>query len=104
LDADVVVTTEGDLARAALNMLAADPDHRPAVEAQLAGASPARFALAEIAITTAALTVLASGVDFSIQKDVQGRVTWSSHFHKPEIEAHTKPLVAKLCSYLGPAG
>ena len=59
----------GDLARAALLVLAEDPRHGDAVRTLVSGPEARSFVLGEIAVVTAALVVLQTRVKFSRDKD-----------------------------------
>lgn len=61
---------EGDLARAALLVLAEDPRHGEAISALVSGPGARSFALGEtVAVLTAALVALQTRVKFSRDKD-----------------------------------
>ena len=92
-------TSEGELARQALLVLAEDPDTRQAIETMAAAAeqSPQKFDFgASIAITAAVLFVLQTHIKFDRQPDGK----WSLQIEKkPTSDALMKDLVQKLISY-----
>lgn len=82
--------SDGDIARAALMLLAEDPKLRQKIEALAQGGAPDSFSaelLTDAAIVTAAITVLKTGVD--VKKDKDGK--WTLHLY-------TRPLDNKILS------
>ena len=92
-----VSASEGDLARAALLLLADDPQQQPILTALIDGPAPAQFGpVKNAAVITAVLLVLQLYVKFEYDKD--GR--WSIEIVKePTDKALLMPLVQKLLSH-----
>jgi hypothetical protein len=92
---------EGDLARAALRLLAADPATAPRLTALLDGPRPERFIDTNtIALTTAVLLALQLHVRIK-RKDGQ----WELLIEKPSMSGTVlKPLVDKLVAFLSRGG
>lgn len=92
-----VSASEGDLARAALLLLADDPQQQPILAALIEGPAPTKFGVLETAaVVTAVLLVLQTHVKFERDKD--GR--WSIEIVKePTDKALLMPLVQKLLSH-----
>lgn len=92
-----VSASEGDLARAALLLLADDPQQQPILTALIDGPAPAQFGpVKNAAILAAVLLVLQLYVKFEYDKD--GR--WSIEIVKePTDKALLMPLVQKLLSH-----
>ena len=90
--------SEGEVARAALLLLAEDPETAQAIEALVVGPSTRSFGGgAEVAIAVAAIVALQTYVRFSRGKD--GR--WSLVIQKKPTELELlKPLVEKLVALL----
>ncbi len=88
---------DGDLARAALLLLADDPQQQPILTALIEGPAPAQFGpVKNAAILAAVLFVLQLYVKFEYDKD--GR--WSIEIVKePTDKALLMPLVQKLLSH-----
>ena len=93
-----VSANEGDLARAALLLLADDPQQQPMLTALIEGPAPTRFGVLEtVAIISAVLVVLQTHVKF--ERDKEGR--WSVKIEKkPTDNSLLKPLVQKLLSFI----
>ncbi|NJM11384.1 MAG: hypothetical protein HC889_05415 [Synechococcaceae cyanobacterium SM1_2_3] len=93
-EAAAVAASEGDLARAALILLADDPQYQPILTALIEGPAPAQFGPAKTAAVIAAvLIVLQTAVAFERDKD--GR--WSIEIKKqPTDSSLLEPLVQKL--------
>ena len=93
-----VSASEGDLARAALLLLADDPQQQPMLTALIEGPAPTRFGVLEtVAIISAVLVVLQTHVKF--ERDKEGR--WSVKIEKkPTDNSLLKPLVQKLLSFI----
>lgn len=93
-EAAAVAASEGDLARAALLLLADDPQYQPILTALIEGSAPAQFGSAKTAAVIAAvLIVLQTAVAFERDKD--GR--WSIEIKKqPTDSSLLEPLVQKL--------
>ncbi len=93
-----VSASEGDLARAALLLLADDPQQQPILTALIEGPAPTKFGVLETAaIISAVLVVLQTHVKFEHDKD--GR--WSVKIEKkPTDSSLLKPLVQKLLSFV----
>jgi hypothetical protein len=93
---------EGDLARTALRLLAADPATAPRLTALLDGPRAERFIDPNtIAITTAVLLALQLHVRIERTKDGQ----WKLLIEKPSMSgAALKPLVDKLVAFLSRGG
>ena len=93
-----VSASEGDLARAALLLLADDPQQQPMLTALIEGPAPTRFGVLEtVAIISAVLVVLQTHVKF--ERDKAGR--WSVKIEKkPTDNSLLKPLVQKLLSFI----
>ena len=95
-------TTEGELARAALNVLAEDPAFSEPIQLmtrQAAASTGQRyFEPATVALTTAVLLVLQTRVHFNRDKDGK----WFLDIDKPSASDSTvKLLVQRLLSFLG---
>lgn len=92
-----VSASEGDLARAALLLLADDPQRQSILTALIEGPVPAQFGpVKNAAVITAVLLVLQLYVKFEYDKD--GR--WSIEIVKePTDKALLMPLVQKLLSH-----
>ena len=92
-----VSASEGDLARAALLLLADDPQWQSILIALIDGPAPAQFGpIKNAAVITAVLLVLQLYVKFEYDKD--GR--WSIEIVKePTDKALLMPLVQKLLSH-----
>lgn len=92
-----VAVSDGDLARAALLLLADDPQQQPILTALSEGPTPARFGpIKNAAVVAAVLFVLQLYVKFEYDKD--GR--WSIEIVKePTDKALLMPLVQKLLNY-----
>ena len=93
-----VSANEGHLARAALLLLADDPQQQPMLTALIEGPAPTRFGVLEtVAIISAVLVVLQTHVKF--ERDKEGR--WSVKIEKkPTDNSLLKPLVQKLLSFI----
>lgn len=93
-----VSASEGDLARAALLLLADDPQHQPILATLIEGPAPTKFGVLEtVAIISAVLVVLQTHVKF--ERDKAGR--WSVKIEKkPTDNSLLKPLVQKLLSFI----
>ena len=87
---------EGDLARAALLVLAEDPRHAEAIRALVSGPEAKSFAVGEIAVLTAALVVLQTRAKFS--RDKPGKFTLMVE-KAATSDALLKTLVEKLLSF-----
>jgi len=97
--AEQAAAGEGDLARAALLLIAQDPQYRPALEALIAGPQPTRMGpVTTIALVTAALIALQTHVRF--ERDQQGRIRLKIE-HKPMSDRLLKDVIQKLFGYLG---
>lgn len=96
-EAVAVSASEGDLARAALLLLADDPQQQPILTALIEGPAPAQFGpVKNAAIIAAVLFVLQLHVKFEYDKD--GR--WSIEIVKePTDKTLLMPLVQKLLKY-----
>ena len=92
-----IPASDGDLARAALLLLADDPQQQPILTALIEGPAPAQFGPAKnAAIIAAVLFVLQLYVKFEYDKD--GR--WSIEIVKESTDkALLMPLVQKLLSH-----
>ena len=90
--------SEGDLARAALLLLADEPQQQPMLAALIEGPAPTKFGVLEtVAIVSAVLVVLQTHVKF--ERDKEGR--WSVKIEKkPTDNSLLKPLVQKLLSFI----
>ncbi len=88
---------DGDLARAALLLLADDPQQQPILTALIEGPAPTKFGVLETAaVVTAVLLVLQTHVRFERDKD--GR--WSLKIEKKSTDnSLLKILVQKLLSF-----
>ncbi len=92
-----VSASEGDLARAALLLLADDPQQQPILTALIEGPAPTKFGVLETAaVVTAVLLVLQTHVKFERDKD--GRWTLKIE-KKPTDNSLLKLLVQKLLSF-----
>ena len=93
-----VPASEGDLARAALLLLADDPQQQPILTALIEGPVPAQFGpVKNAAVITAVLLVLQLYVKFEYDKD--GR--WIVEIVKESTDkALLMPLVQKLLSHM----
>ena len=92
-----VSASEGDLARAALLLLADDPQQQPILAALIEGPAPTKFGVLETAaVVTAVLLVLQTHVKFERDKD--GRWTLKIE-KKPTDNSLLKLLVQKLLSF-----
>ncbi|MCP5197729.1 MAG: hypothetical protein H6974_13250 [Gammaproteobacteria bacterium] len=89
-----VSASEGDLARAALLLLADDPQQHPILTALIEGPAPAQFGpIKNVAVVAAVLFVLQLYVRFEYDKD--GR--WSIEIKKePTDKTLLEPLMQKL--------
>jgi hypothetical protein len=94
--------TDGDLARAALLLLAADPAMEPPLAALLDGPQPERFdAIETVSLLVGALVVLQTHVRF--ERTAAGK--WKVLVDKPTTkDSLLKPLVEKLLALLPGAG
>lgn len=91
-----VSINEGDLARAALLLLADDPQQQPMLAALIERPAPTKFGVLETAaVVTAVLLVLQTHVKFERDKD--GRWTLKIE-KKPTDNSLLKSLVQKLSS------
>ena len=89
---------EGDLARAALIVLADDPQTREAISALASDPEAVSFSIVgTVAIITAALIALQTHVKFERDKD--GKVSLTVE-KQPTDESLLKPLVTKLITLL----
>jgi hypothetical protein len=97
IETATIPASEGDLARAALLLLADDPQRQPILTALIDGPAPAQFGpVKNAAVITAVLLVLQLYVKFEYDKD--GR--WSIEIVKePTDKALLMPLVQKLLSH-----
>lgn len=95
--AATVSASEGDLARAALLLLADEPQQQPILAALIEGPAPTQFGpVKNAAVVAAVLLVLQLYVKFEYDKD--GR--WSIEVIKePTDKALLMPLVQKLLNY-----
>ncbi|HEX8200760.1 MAG TPA: hypothetical protein VF590_09750 [Isosphaeraceae bacterium] len=98
---DLDTAGRGDVARAALLVLAADPHQRPALDAFVRdpSAAPASLAFLEAAGATALIVaaLVALQTRVTIRRDAKGTTTWTID-KKPTDLALLKPLVEKLLS------
>ena len=94
---DTVAGDEGDLARTALRLLAADPAHHEGLEYLLSSAGTARFAVAEsVVLASAVLIALQTHVRFERNKDG----TWSVKIEKkPTDTSLLKELLKKIVGH-----
>ncbi|HRC71587.1 MAG TPA: hypothetical protein PK880_03530 [Candidatus Competibacter sp.] len=92
-----VPASDGDLARAALLLLADDPQRQPILTALIEGPAPAQFGpVKNAAVVAAALLVLQLYVKFEYDKD--GR--WSVEIIKTPVDKTLlAPVVEKLLNY-----
>lgn len=90
--------SEGDLTRAALMLIADDPQQQPILAALIEGPAPTKFGVLEtVAIIGAVLVVLQTHVKF--ERDKEGR--WTVRIEKkPTDNSLLKPLVQKLLSFM----
>jgi hypothetical protein len=89
-------TSEADIARLALRMLAEDPSTREVIVALASAPRPERFDPGTtLAVTTAVLLVLQTHIRFN--RDKAGKWTLTVE-KKPTTESLLKPLVQKLLS------
>lgn len=96
-EAAAVPASDGDLARAALLLLADDPQQQPILTALIEGPAPTKFGVLETAaVVTAVLLVLQTHVKFERDKD--GRWTLKIE-KKPTDNSLLKLLVQKLLSF-----
>ena len=97
IETAAVPAGDGDLARAALLLLADDPQQQPILTALIEGPAPTKFGpVKNAAVITAVLLVLQLYVKFEYDKD--GR--WSIEIVKePTDKALLMPLVQKLLSH-----
>ena len=90
--------SEGDLARAALQLYAEDPEHRVALTAMLDHPAPQSFDLGgTILLTAAVLVILQTHVRF--YRDKAGQWTLKVE-KKPTSDALLKPLVQRLLGFV----
>jgi hypothetical protein len=90
--------SEGEIARAALLLLADNPQHQPILTALLDGPAPERFGVLETAtVVSAVLLVLQTHVKFERDKD--GRYSIKIE-KKPTDATLLKTLVQKLLSLI----
>ena len=91
--------SDGDLARAALQVLIQDPELEPRITAMAKGQSEGAFSaeiLANTALLTAAIMVLKTGVD--IKKDKDGK--WTVHVYTRPLDSETlSTFVRKLMDW-----
>jgi len=89
-------TTEGQVARTALLLVAGEPEHRTGIKAMLENGGLERFAAGEtILVVSAVLVALQTRIHF--ERDKQGR--WSFMLDKkPTNSALLRELVKKLLS------
>ena len=89
--------SDGELARAALRLVASDPEHRTGIEALLKHPQTESFAVIETAlVVSAVLVVLQSHVAF--ERDKQGQ--WTVKFEKkPTDPGLLADLLKKLLSF-----
>lgn len=91
--------TAGDLARAALLLLAADPEAGPAVAAMLDHPPAESFSAGGLALGAAALVVLQSYIKFERTKDGK----WSFKFEKQPLDTSLLgAVIAKLGGWIKP--
>lgn len=90
-------TSEGDLARAALLVIASDPEHRTGIEAMLDNPAGEKFVVVETALlVSAVLIALQTHVRF--ERDKQGK--WNVMVEKkPTDSSLLKDFVKKLISF-----
>jgi hypothetical protein len=94
-----VTATKGDLARAALILLAQHSDHREGISALVAASPPRQFVpvIEAAVLVPAVLIVLQTHIKF--ERDLDGR--WSLKMEKkPTDNALLKDLVKKLLSFI----
>jgi len=92
-----VPASDGELTRAALLLLADDPQQQPILTALIEGPAPTKFGVLETAaVVTAVLLVLQTHVKFERDKD--GRWTLKIE-KKPTDNSLLKLLVQKLLSF-----
>jgi hypothetical protein len=96
-DLMATAASSGDLARAALLLLADDPQHRPMIDAMVSQPPVQRFALAETAaIMGAVLFVL--GTHIKVERNAKG--TWTFKVEKqPTDPTLLKALMEKLLGF-----
>jgi hypothetical protein len=91
--------SNGDLARASLLLLAAEPSYQPALRAFVSNPPAQDYAdpLTVILVGTAALAVLQTCV--KVERDAKGK--WTFHFSKePSSNPLLKSLITAFCGYL----
>jgi hypothetical protein len=90
-------TTEGSLARAALLVIASDPEHRTGIEAMLNNPGGEKFVVVETALlVSGVLIALQTHVRF--ERDKQGK--WEVKFEKKATDSSLlRDLVKKLISF-----
>lgn len=89
---------DGDAARLALTLLAADPDRAARIELLATGPRPERFEIAAtIGLIGAILFALQTHVEFTRHKDGSYSVKIKK---EPTKDGLLKPLIEKLVSYL----
>jgi hypothetical protein len=92
-----VGATAGDLARAALLLLADDPEVASAVEGMLDNAPAASFSLGGLALGTAVLIVLQSYI--KVERTKEGK--WTFKFEKqPMDKSQLTAVIAKLGGWI----
>ena len=96
------VATSGELARAALLLLADEPNHTEVPGALVSGPPPERYGLLETTVVvSAALFVL--GTHVKVERDKAGQ--WAFKIEKkPTDNALLKALLGKLLSFAGQSG
>jgi len=93
-------TTDADLARQTLLLLATDPEMHAPLHALLTTPPPKSFSLVgAIALTTFVLLVLQSHIKFARTPDGKWSVAYEK---KPTTNAILKPLIQKLLSHIPP--
>ncbi len=96
-DLTAVYPSEGDLARAALLLLADDPTHRQIIETMVSNPPPERLGVVETAaVTSAVLFVL--GTHVKIERDKDGRWTFKLEKKPTEISL-LKSLMQKIFGF-----
>jgi hypothetical protein len=94
---EIALTSDGELARSALRVLADDPERREELQALLDHPAPGKFAVIETALLVSAV-LIALQTHVSYERHSDGR--WSVKIEKkPTSTALLKDLVKKLLTF-----
>jgi hypothetical protein len=96
-DLMATAASAGDLARAALLLLADDPQYRPIIDVMISQPPAERFALVETAVVMSAV-LFVLGMHINIERNARG--TWTVKIEKKPTDANLlKALMEKVLGF-----